>query len=254
MTTLSFCLVGKNEWNYFLNECIQSILPIADEIIYVDTGSSDGTPEKLREKYPQIKIFEAKMESAYDYSTVRNFAISKATSEWIWNLDCDEVLSDQIVLFKKFLEDTARESFDSFDIKGEHFIYHLFAVDATIRDHYWLRRVIKNIPEIRYPENTMHGLPTGCKKTARIKRTLIYHYGYVKNSVDNLRRYTTNKEKLEMHSADFLKMWIQAHLMGKYPVTMFIEKHPTPIYKKFFMDEWVDWDSYKLGEITNTNG
>ena len=40
MTTISVCIITKNEENY-ISDCIKSVLPVADEIILLDTGSTD---------------------------------------------------------------------------------------------------------------------------------------------------------------------------------------------------------------------
>jgi glycosyltransferase involved in cell wall biosynthesis len=53
MTTLSICLIIKNEENY-LSRCLSSIKAIADEIIVIDTGSTDNSVEIASEFGAQV--------------------------------------------------------------------------------------------------------------------------------------------------------------------------------------------------------
>lgn len=86
--TLSVCLVVKNEEKYLLR-CLKSIADVADEIVVVDTGSIDRTVEIARQF--SDKVFSVKWRD--NFSTARNYALGKATGEWILFLDGDEELT-----------------------------------------------------------------------------------------------------------------------------------------------------------------
>jgi glycosyltransferase involved in cell wall biosynthesis len=99
MTTISTCLITKNEENYIEN-LLRSIKNISDEIIIVDTGSTDKTMEISR-KYTN-KIFSIKWED--DFSKARNESIKYASSDWILYLDADEILDyESSKKIKKYL-------------------------------------------------------------------------------------------------------------------------------------------------------
>lgn len=84
--TLSLCMIVKNEEDVL--ERVLRAATFADEIIIVDTGSTDGTKAVAR-KYTD-KIFDFKW--CDDFSAARNFALSKASCDyWMW-LDADDVL------------------------------------------------------------------------------------------------------------------------------------------------------------------
>lgn len=86
--TISLCMVVRNEEDS-LKQCVDSVSGIVDEIIIVDTGSTDSTKEFA--KNITSSLFELTWEN--DFSKARNFSISKAKSSWILCLDADEVIS-----------------------------------------------------------------------------------------------------------------------------------------------------------------
>lgn len=90
MIRISLCMIVKNE-EKVLARCLDSIVDLMDEIIIVDTGSSDKTKE-IAAKYTD-KIYD--FEWIDDFSAARNFAFSHATMEYIYTADADEVLSEE---------------------------------------------------------------------------------------------------------------------------------------------------------------
>lgn len=102
MITISLCMIVKNEEAVLAN-CLDSIADLMDEIIIVDTGSKDRTKEIAR-KYTS-RIYDFKWNGSF--ADARNFSFSKATCEYIYCADADEVLDsenhDRFVLLKKGL-------------------------------------------------------------------------------------------------------------------------------------------------------
>ena len=89
MPTISLCMIVKNE-EAVLARCLDSIADLMDEIIIVDTGSTDHTKE-IAAQYTS-KIYDYKWTN--DFSAARNFSFSKATMEYIYAADADEVLDE----------------------------------------------------------------------------------------------------------------------------------------------------------------
>lgn len=87
MITISVCMIVKNE-ELTLSRCLECLKKIADEIIIVDTGSTDDTKEIAAKYTDQIYDFEW----VDDFSAARNFAFSKATMEYIYSADADEII------------------------------------------------------------------------------------------------------------------------------------------------------------------
>ena len=94
---LSICLIVKNELEN-LKVLIPQLLKISDDIVIVDTGSTDGTKEFLKKQ--SIKFFEIIWEN--DFSKARNFSIKKAKNNFILWLDADDRIKNfQKVEFNK---------------------------------------------------------------------------------------------------------------------------------------------------------
>ena len=86
---VSVCMIAKNEEQY-IEQCLRRLLRYNMEIIVVDTGSTDRTKE-IAARYTD-KLFE--FEWCDDFSAARNFAVSKASNNWVLILDCDEYVQE----------------------------------------------------------------------------------------------------------------------------------------------------------------
>ncbi len=89
MVTISLCMIVKNE-ERVLARCLDSVKGLVDEMIIVDTGSTDATKE-IAARYTD-KIYDFTWIN--DFSAARNFAFSKATCEYIYTADADEVIDE----------------------------------------------------------------------------------------------------------------------------------------------------------------
>ncbi len=85
---ISVCILTKNA-EETLKKTLDSIR-LFDEIILIDTGSTDNTIE-LAQSYPNVTIFQKPFNG---FGNLRNLAASLAKNDWILALDSDEVLSD----------------------------------------------------------------------------------------------------------------------------------------------------------------
>lgn len=101
MVTISLCMIVKNE-EKILARCLDSIVDLMDEVVIVDTGSTDATKEIAR-RYTD-KVYDFKWID--DFSAARNFAFSKAAGEYIYSADADEVLSKENRERFRVLKDT----------------------------------------------------------------------------------------------------------------------------------------------------
>lgn len=89
---LSLCAIAKNE-EIALPKCLSSVKDVVNEIVILDTGSTDRTVEIAR-------VFGAKVyhfDWCNDFSAARNQALNYVTGDWILVLDADETLTPEIV-------------------------------------------------------------------------------------------------------------------------------------------------------------
>lgn len=84
---LSLCMIVKNEEEY-LERCLESVKHVVDEMVIVDTGSTDKTKAICRQYAARIYDFTW----TESFAEARNFGIAKAKGDWILWLDADEKL------------------------------------------------------------------------------------------------------------------------------------------------------------------
>ncbi|MBI2321845.1 MAG: glycosyltransferase [Chloroflexi bacterium] len=85
---LSVCVIAKNEEEN-VPRCLGSVRDVADEIVFIDTGSTDRTVELAREL--GAEVYHVQWQN--DFAAAKNAAISHATGDWILFLDADEALT-----------------------------------------------------------------------------------------------------------------------------------------------------------------
>jgi len=89
---LTLCMIVKNE-ELALPSCLSSVKGVVDEIVVLDTGSSDRTPEIAKEFGARVYDFEW----CHDFSAARNEALKYVQGKWVLVLDADEVLVPETV-------------------------------------------------------------------------------------------------------------------------------------------------------------
>lgn len=157
-------MIVKNE-EALLSTCLESVKDQVDEIIIVDTGSTDRTVE-IATNY-NAKIYHHEWENSF--SKARNYSLEYATCDWILILDADEELDAEDA---PGLKTIIRES-------GADLIY-LQVLDKTpegkIVSILNSERLFKNHHGIRYDGIVHNALKFNCStETSAIK---IFHYGY----------------------------------------------------------------------------
>lgn len=168
LPTLSVCMIVRNE-EANLERCLRSVAAVADEIIIVDTGSTDRSMEIARQY--GAKIYEHPWED--NFSLHRNQSLEYATKDWILMIDGDEELVFQHGLtpkdFKRFLRDFPREcdviSTQLLDIRYDK----LVARHNTSRIH---RRGVGHF------EGIVHNRWVSSSKAGFSPQIAFKHYGY----------------------------------------------------------------------------
>lgn len=180
---LSVAMITMNE-EKILAKTLESVKSFADEIIVVDSGSTDNT-EKIAKSYG-AKFY---VESWKGYGPQRNSAIEKATSEWVLNIDADEEISPSLA--KKIVE--IKNSNGSESVYEVNFTSVCFG--KRIRyggwsNSYHIRLFRKSAG--RFNSNTVHESFETKEKVVRLKED-IYHHSYLTlaDYFTKFNRYTT---------------------------------------------------------------
>ena len=104
MSTLSLCMIVKDE-ETVLERCLESVRGHFDEIVVIDTGSIDRTREIAR----SFGAFVYDLPWRDDFSAARNFSFSKATGDYLFWMDADDVLPppsrERFPALRAFLEE-----------------------------------------------------------------------------------------------------------------------------------------------------
>ena len=90
MPGISAVIISYNEEKY-IGQCIRSLQNVADEIVVVDSLSTDNTPQICRDL--GVKFFQQKF---LGYIEQKNFAMDKASYDHVISLDADEALSEEL--------------------------------------------------------------------------------------------------------------------------------------------------------------
>ncbi len=90
MVSISVCMIVRNE-EHVLARCLDSLCGLYDELIIVDTGSVDATKE-IAKRYTN-HIYDFKWVN--DFSSARNFSLSKAQCDYIYTADADEIINEE---------------------------------------------------------------------------------------------------------------------------------------------------------------
>lgn len=90
VTPLSVAIITYNE-AHNITRCLQSLTGVADDIVVVDSFSSDGTPAIAESLGARV------VQHAFDgYGPQKAFAESQTRYDWVLNIDADECLSDEL--------------------------------------------------------------------------------------------------------------------------------------------------------------
>lgn len=163
---ISLAMIVKNEEKY-LKRCLDSVKSLVDEMIVVDTGSTDGTLAILQ-AYPQVKVFHTNWEN--DFSKARNFSLEQCTGDYVLVVDADEYV---VRGKRKDLEQIASKG-----LVGQIEQVSKFEQGGEVQEgKVWISRFFPS--HIRYV-GAIHEQPD--TELARVQsKVVVKHDGYIEN-------------------------------------------------------------------------
>lgn len=182
LPTLALCMIVKNEASD-LPRCLDSVTPVVDEIVVVDTGSADGTIAIARRH--NARVFQHQWQN--DFAQARNFSLQYAQSDWILVLDADEELdSDARETISALIRNP---SADGYRLRQRNFLPQ---DELQYYTDLWLTRLFRNRPDYRF-EYAIHEevRPSIVRAGGKVENSelIIRHYGYSRKTAqrDNSR-------------------------------------------------------------------
>jgi tetratricopeptide (TPR) repeat protein len=198
---ITLSMIARNEAEY-LEECLQSVQGVVDEIVLVDTGSTDATPQ-IAERYG-AKVIHAAWQS--DFAAARNIALQHATGDWILVLDADERLTPES---KQAILNAARHP---------QFVgYYLEILNEIRAGDYFVHRLVRMFRRMPYArwEGAIH---------EQIIPSLVSHKGRIATVAAQVRHLGYSKEV--MRSRDKAQRNIEIILRE-------LEQDPDDLFHKF---------------------
>lgn len=189
---LSLCMIVKNEQSSLPNT-LNSVKGVVDEMVVLDTGSTDRTVEIAQEFGAKVYHFEW----CNDFSIARNEALKYVRGKWVLVLDADEVLMPEIVpQIKKAMK------------RPRHLVINLvrYEIGASQSPYSLVSRLFRNHPEISF-YRPYHAMVDDSVQellqrepnwqVVSLSSIAIEHYGYQPEAIAALDKYTRARIAME---------------------------------------------------------
>ncbi|MCY6353847.1 tetratricopeptide repeat-containing glycosyltransferase family 2 protein [Clostridium sp. ZS2-4] len=197
---ISLCMIVKNEEEN-LPRCLESVKDLVDEIIVVDTGSTDKTVEIAKSYGAKVYYFQW----CNDFSAARNESLKYATKDWILIMDADdEFCREDKCKFKELIKNLELGIVYYFETLSYLGYEKSSNINVNINP-----RLFKNNYGYHY-EGEVHNqlVNSNISMKGKIEPIRIYHYGYLtKNMI------AQNKRKRNISS---IKEQIKKEPQNKY--------------------------------------
>lgn len=177
---LSVVMIAKDE-ERFLRGCLESVKDAADEIVLVDTGSSDGTVQIATEF--GAKIVRHRWND--DFSEARNVSLAHATGDWALWIDADERLAQGHTSLLRYLIENAEPNVGGYMVNIRNIMR-----EGDEPEVFWHRacRLFRLLPTVRFRgrihEQNMPSIQEAGYVCA-MSQLALDHYGYVAQVMDD---------------------------------------------------------------------
>lgn len=195
MSSISLCLIAKNE-EHSIGRCLKSAKPFVEQIVVVDTGSTDFTVEIAEEM--GAEVYHHLWQD--DFALARNISLAKATGDWILFLDCDEELDAKTAPLLR--EVVKSDNYDGYWVD----MVNMF--DNKPNTRFQGFRLFRNSPLHRF-ECPIHEqvLPSVIRNSSPEKigksNITIYHYGYENDETTHRNKIERNLRILQKAMKDY---------------------------------------------------
>lgn len=183
--SLSVCIITLNEETN-LGRTLESVKGLADEIIVVDSGSTDSTVAIAQSFGAKISV-----EPWKGFAAQKNSALAKATSEWILSLDADEEVSPELAAsIQSLFKSGKAPSFDAYTMNRRNMYLGRWIKHSGYYPDPKMRLVRRELAEfeLRAVHEDMKKLP----RMGHLNDDLIHHaYPTLESFVEHANRYSS---------------------------------------------------------------
>jgi glycosyltransferase involved in cell wall biosynthesis len=195
---LSLCMIVKNE-EATLAECLNSVKDFVDEMVVLDTGSTDRTVEIAQEFGANVYFFEW----CNDFAIARNQALSVVTGDWVLVLDADEKLKPEIVPL-------LTEAIQKDDCILINLIRH--EIGAAQSPYSMVSRLFRHHPEV-YFTHPYHAMVDDSIvqllekepnwQILELAEVAISHEGYTEEAINSQNKFKRAASAMEAYLSDY---------------------------------------------------
>lgn len=209
--SLSLAMIVKDEEDC-IKRCLDSVIDLVNEIVIVDTGSTDKTIEICRSYNAQVFSYPWNN----DFAAARNFSLDKVTGDWVLWLDADEEVAPESR--NQLNNETNFDDYDAFSVPLINFYGEKVDHDQVVQIAQ--PRLFRNYMGFRF-ENKIHewlNLSFAYEQDrVGFLDLKIYHYGYMNAQVDNKQKFNRNVSLL-LHELEEEKnhAWTHYYLAAEY--------------------------------------
>ena len=214
---ISLCMIVRDN-EAIIQESLQSICPWVDEMIVVDTGSRDRTPEIARSLGAKVSYFPW----IDDFSAARNASLDAATGEWLFWMDSDDVISPECGQQLRALAD-GPHSPETLGYVMQVHCPGIPVTDVTVVDHV---KLIRKRPDLRFEGRIHEQILSAIRRAGgEVAWTDIYvtHKHAALTPQDRLRKFTrdlrilkTDLEERPEHPFVLFNLGMTLADMGEY--------------------------------------
>ncbi|MBY0380139.1 MAG: glycosyltransferase family 2 protein, partial [Burkholderiales bacterium] len=176
-------IINVKNGQRYLARCLNALVKF-EEVILLDNLSTDDTLNIARQ-YPNVKIYSSEF---LGMGRVRNLAASFAKNDWVFFVDCDEVLDNNLTEYLLMGELTRRTIYK---VRRYNY-YDNYRLESSAWENDWVLRIY-NRHDTRFVENEVHdSFVMDGLSIRKIPIGSIYHFPYenVNGLIDKMQFYS----------------------------------------------------------------
>ena len=235
------CMIVQNEEKW-LPLCLEALKNEVDHFVVVDGGSTDDTLKILSEilnmtvlSVPYEK--DSKGADGKQRNVYLDYVKARFKNDWCVVVDADEVYKERNYSIKYACSEIESKGYVCANLRFHHLINSFGFEDATLDDHWTLRRLFKiqdglSYPEVEHPILQLDGfeLPT-CNVEIEF-----WHFANARETGFYLKnKYENNLKKSNMHHPDNLRAWYLSRLLDQFPKKPVNPRYLPRVIKKHFL-------------------